>query len=281
MKFNITKFKWLQLGNNQEIKLEYNYMSDNYNFPITPADEVRDLGVIMNEFCDYQSHINYICKKVRKRIGYILRTFINREPHFLKFIWRTYIGPIIDYCSQLYAPVNGTQLLKLENLLKSYTKRAEGLSNMHYWDRLKAMKMTSIGRRFERYKILYSWKVITGKTDNCGLNFTYNQNIGHTIETCNVQKFAQTKRTQSFQYVGPRLFNTLPRYLRDKLDVSLDTWKSELDNLLERIPDNPHTPDTIPGLCDHYTAGPTNSLIYWLPFLGLNDRRSTQTVSKS
>ena len=81
--------------------------------------------------------------------------------------------------------------------------------------------------------------------------------------------------------MGPRLFNTLLRYLRDKLDISLDTWKSELDNLLERIPDNPHTPDTIPGLCDHYTAGPTNSLIYWLPFLGLNDRRSTQTVSKS
>ena len=78
--------------------------------------------------------------------------------------------------------------------------------------------------------------------------------------------------------MGPRLYNTLPRYLRDKLEVTMEVWKTELDNLLEIVPDNPHTPDSIPGLCDQFTAGPTNSLIYWLPYLGFNDRRSNRTI---
>ena len=48
--FNISKFKWLQLGKNSNLKNYYCYMSEYREFPIIPADEVRDLGVMMSQY---------------------------------------------------------------------------------------------------------------------------------------------------------------------------------------------------------------------------------------
>ena len=63
MLFNISKFRWLQLGKNSDLKNDYCYMSEHRDFPIVPSDEVRDLGIIMSQFGDYNAHIDYICKK--------------------------------------------------------------------------------------------------------------------------------------------------------------------------------------------------------------------------
>ena len=107
--------------------------------PIVPDEEVRDLGVMMNNKGNYSNHINYLCKKVKKQIGWILRSFKSRSVQFLRFVWRTYIGPILDYSSQLYSPNSGGSLMKLENLLKSFTLKAEGIGHLPYWDRLSIM----------------------------------------------------------------------------------------------------------------------------------------------
>ena len=178
----------------------------------------------------------------------------------------------------MYSPSKGHLLMKLENLLKSYTMYAEGIKHLNYWSRLKAMGLLSIGRRIERYRIIFSYKVITGKVDNCGLSYRYTDTAGTVINTINTKKHCVQLRENSFHYIGPRLYNCLPRKIRDMTSTSLDDWKYELDKLLEKVPDTPHTSDTVPGLCDTITAKPTNSLLYWLPHLGLNDRRGKSIV---
>ena len=99
-------------------------MSYDCNYPIVPDCEVRDLGVLMNNNGDYNTHVTHICNKANKRAGWILRTFFNRSPDFMRFVWKTYISPIVDYCSQMYAPVKGSQLQKLENILRTFTKKS-------------------------------------------------------------------------------------------------------------------------------------------------------------
>ncbi len=44
---------------------------------------------------------------------------------------------------------------------------------------------------------------------------------------------------QSFCIEGPKLFNSLPKYLRDLKGVSLDKFKKGLDSFLSQIPDEP------------------------------------------
>ena len=132
MKFNASKFKWLQVGKDSNIKNEYIYMSVDCEEPIVPDENVRDLGVIINHNGNYNDHINHIVKKVKQRIGWIMRSFNCRSIEFMRFVWRTYIIPIIDYSSQLYSPIKGGNLLKLENLLKSFTTKVDGISHLHY-----------------------------------------------------------------------------------------------------------------------------------------------------
>ena len=139
---------------------------------ILPDDEVRDLGVMMNNKGDYSTHINFVYKKVKSRMAWILRSFNNRNIDFMKFVWKTYLLPIIDYCSQLYSPSAGSGLLKLENLQKAFTLKVSGLGHLSYWQRLERMKLFSINRRFERYKMIYVHnKILNDKVYNCGLNW--------------------------------------------------------------------------------------------------------------
>ena len=224
----------------------------------------------------YSDHIDFVCKKVKKRIGWFLRTFRRRDIEFMKFIWKVYMLPVIDYCSQLWAPHSGPQLLKLENLQRNFTARISGLKSLKYWERLDKLKIYSIIRRIERYKILYTRKIIKGETSNCGFSWQISETKGAMCIVPAAKKSVPEKlktiRYNSFQIQGPVLFNTLSRELRDNMDISTSDWKYYLDTYLEGVPDQPVTPTIIPGTCNMYTAEPSNSLIDWTAVLG-TDRR--------
>ena len=68
-------------------------------------------------------------------------------------------------------------------------------------------------------------------------------------------------RDQSFQVNGPRLFNCLPKNLRDVKKVTVDKFKEKLDNFLALMPDQPKIGDLIPSTCNQLTARPSNSLL--------------------
>ena len=150
--------------------------------------------------------------------------------------------------------------------------KADGLRNLPYWERLERMKITSVGRRFERYKLIYAYKVINGYVDNCGLSSSYSDTSGKLIKPTNTSKFSHGLREQSFHYIAPHIFNALPRYLRDSVDTPAN-WKTQLDSFLNMTPDLPVTSEAAPGLCDPVTATASNSVLHWIPHLHLDDRR--------
>ena len=163
----------------------------------------------------FKDHINSIHSKATKRINWILRSFNNRTHQFMRFVWRTYILPIIDYSSQLWAPQEGVLLTKLEDLQKSFTKRVEGLRNKDYWERLKILKLQSIHRRIERYKLCYTWKIIQGIVPNCGMKWDSNPRRGRRVVIPKYGQYAKKMRENSFILSAGKLFNSLPRELRD------------------------------------------------------------------
>ena len=65
--------------------------------------------------------------------------------------------------------MGGPELDKVEKLLYDYTKLCPGIRDLKYTERLKAMKLTSIQRRFDRYRCLYVRKCLIGLVPNCGI----------------------------------------------------------------------------------------------------------------
>ena len=98
--------------------------------------------------------------------------------------------------------------------------------------------------------------------------------MGHTIKTrkhprhgtqCVIQYPTNRNPAQSLQdnaitVFEPRLYNALPKYLRDIESVKTEKFKFELDKFLELIPDQPKMPNYV-------TASRSNSILDQLTHL--------------
>ena len=262
MLLNGTKFEILRYGQNKDLKNGTMYFTPGMDEVIEEKESLRDLGVMMTNSASFNNHINLVCKKVIQKSGWIFRTFKSRDTFFLKYMWKSLIQPHVDYCSQLYMPTNPGEMEKIGNLFRNFSKKIPALKGMDYWTRLKHLRMYSQQRRLERYRILYVWKIHRRIVPNCGLEFTSEETRrGAEVLIPNL-KGTSKGRDQSFQVHGGKLFNSLPKYLRNMAGKNLDDFKEKLDNYLQSIPDEPKVDGYIPSACEDLTAKPSNSILF-------------------
>ena len=109
---------------------------------------------------------------------------------------------------------------------------------------------------------------------NCNLEWSSSLKAGTIFLEPPFKKYEKLQRLNSFHYNSTRLFNSLPRSLRDKTDASKDEWKSLLDGHLALIPDNPAIDGLVPEPCDRLLSSACNSILSWSRLLNLSDRRT-------
>ena len=263
MLFNSNKFEMLRYGRQEDLKESTNYLTPDCEDLIEVKESLRDLGVIMNDKGTFTNHIKQVCAKVTQKSSWVLRTFQSRDLHFMKFMWKTLIQGHIDYCSQLYLPTQSGDIQQIENLQKCFTKKIPSIRHLNYWDRLRVLKMNSQQRRLERYRIIYTWKILEGLAPNCGLEVTNTDRRGREVRIPPLKgnQSVRTLREQSFQVNGPKLFNSVPIKIRNITKVPVDKFKEQLDKFLELIPDEPNVDGLTPSTCNQYTAAPSNSIM--------------------
>ena len=150
----------------------------------------------------------------------------------------------------------------IEGVLRHFTKQVPALRNKNYWERLQHMKMNSEQRQMDIYRILYVWKVFQGLVPNPGIQeLQYNDYKGRL---CAVPFTRNKKRLESFHVFGRKLFNILPRELRD-MKCSSEDFKTSLDAFLACVPDEPPCPGLVPGATDMIQSKPSNSLLHQVP----------------
>ena len=71
----------------------------------------------------------------------------------------------------------------------------------------------------------------------------------------------QNLRRQIFQVAGPRLWNCLPKIVRNFQGNQYE-FKEKLDQFLTKVPDEPKSEGLIPGAIDVLNGKQTNILIY-------------------
>ena len=144
----------------------------------------------------------------------------------------------------------------VENILRSFTRRIQGLENLNYWERLKELNLYSLERRRERYCIIYIWKIL----NNLAPNFSDPLEIELTLGSdrrglkCKIPGIVsgaarswKTIRENTLRIKGSKLFNKLPADLRELgIGEGLDEpkrvikFKGMLDKFLQTIPDQPY-----------------------------------------
>ena len=75
MVYNATKFQVIRYGNNKELKEDTNYFTEDTGELIERFETLRDLGEILSDEATFSAHIQHVEQKVRRKIGWVLRTF--------------------------------------------------------------------------------------------------------------------------------------------------------------------------------------------------------------
>ena len=242
MKFNDDKFEHLSHGRNfKSLKMipKGEFVTDEDDI-IKNKSSVRDLGIEISQESNFNVHIAQVCRRAREKSNWIFQNFYARDPEFMGFMWKTFVQPVLDYGSQLWAPSDQSNLRSIESIFKNYSARAEQKlpesSKSDFWTRLKNFKIKSQQRRQERFRIITVWKILEGINPNCGLVWSSSERGGRQCTLPSINKKTslkvQTLRANSFQVKAANLFNALPLVLRELTNCSLNKFKNQLDIFL-------------------------------------------------
>ena len=248
MEFNSLKFEAMRYGLDAVLKLCTSYVSDGGTI-IEQKDHIRDLGVTMSSDCSFKKHIDNVIEAATKLSAWILRTFRSREPEVMLTLWRTLVLPKFDYCSQLWCPLKTGDIQRLEAVQKSFLRKIKGSLNLNYWECLTKYNLYSLQRRRERYRIIYTWKILENlvpNTGNIGLQPHVTLRSGRCCRGQSVKPGVptalQSHRAATLGVHGAQLFNCLPRVVRDMTNCRVEDFKKALDKVLRKVPDEPLLP---------------------------------------
>ena len=117
------------------------------------------------------------------------------------------------------------------------------MGDLDYCERLKALGMYSQERRRERYAVIFIWKISEGLISGYDMSFQQSARRGRLAVVppfaANSSAPVRNAREASLRVKGARLFNLLPKEIRDMQSVTVDSFKTALDSWLSGIPDEP------------------------------------------
>ena len=147
MSYNGSKFQLIRLGRNEDLKQDTSLFSEKMKEVILPADWVHDLGVAIEADATFSTQRSQALIKARRKAGWVMRTFYTRDRKTMITLWKSLIQPHLDYCGQLWQPANLTgEIQDLEQVLRSFSRRVQGMRNLSYWERLRDLRLLSIQR---------------------------------------------------------------------------------------------------------------------------------------
>ena len=154
---------------------------------------------------------------------WVLRVFQSRKRSLMLTFLKSLVIPILEYYCQLWNPWKAKEILAIEAIQRTFTYKITEVQHLNYWERLHELKLYSLQRRRvvlyniyladnTAYGAKYWWhngpqnkNQKTSKTWNtqCGIKYPTNRNPAHSLQENAITVF------------GPRLYNWLPKYLRD------------------------------------------------------------------
>jgi hypothetical protein len=214
LKISISKCCIMDLSRNRNIVS--NYSNSLLDANLDCVDKYRDLGVIIDNRLTFKPHILEIVSKAKQRISLIFRTFLTRDSIFLVKSFKSFILPIVDYCSQIWTPYLIHDILLIESIQRGFTKRIPALSGLSYSERLKQLDLQTLERRRLNFALVLCFKIVhsyvNGQLEDYGLVLSKRPSRGHSLKLTynnpktNVQKhFFSCRVCDPWNFLGDDL----------------------------------------------------------------------------
>ncbi len=125
----------------------------------------NDLGVKIDQGLTFKHHISDITSKAQ-RLNYLIHNgFYTNSWEFKMRLYKLFILPIVDYNSTIWSPSTVSDINRVENIQRKFTKRLVGLHNFPYNIRLQLLNLITLEERRIRRDLLILYKQLHGITD--------------------------------------------------------------------------------------------------------------------
>ena len=137
---------------------------------IVATSKEKDLGIVFSNNLKFGDHISQATLKANVMIGKLKRTFKTWNVKTFKILYSSYVRPHLEYAAPAWSPYNKKDIKALEKVQRRATKLVPCLSNLSYYERLKALNLTTLEARrlrgdliqyfkFERGLNFISWEI--------------------------------------------------------------------------------------------------------------------------
>ena len=243
------KFEYLNHSTGQcKLLKELPFTSELYQYTtpsgivISPTNSVRDLGVKITPELSWSPYIDDMVSSANRMSSWILSVFSSRDKTSMLTLYKSLVRSRLEFSCPLWTPNKMEDIIKLEQVQRNLTSKIAGYSDLHYWDRLTALKLMSLQRRRERYCILHLHKVLHNTvTSDLGITTYYSERRGLLVNIPSILKGTKSKHQSlydsSFTVLAPRLWNSLPKFIRG--EDRFESFKSKLTSYMLSLPDQP------------------------------------------
>jgi Reverse transcriptase (RNA-dependent DNA polymerase) len=230
---NVKKTSYMLFGNSKKLISDNDFCIAIDGVPILRVNEVKFLGVMLDDKLSWKSHINLIASKLARSIGVIYRARSVLNISLLRLLYSTMIHPHLNYCIVLWGGAAVTVIDKVVKLQKRAIRLiCNAAYRAHTSPLFRLCNILKVNDLYNKELCLLMFKALHNTLPtSCAANFKrlpvrlYNTRLNSDF----VQEFARTKaRINSVQIAGPRAWNSLPVSLRST--DSIANFKSKLQN---------------------------------------------------
>ena len=142
---------WTTVGSLQHYHLD--------NSDLSLANNHRDLGILVDNTLKFHAHIRTTVHKAAGLANNLLKSTLCRSSDFMLAILKSHIRPILEFGSTVWNTGYLGDLRLLETVQRRWIKHIDGLADLPYADRLKALNLYSVQGRLLRADLIKCWKI--------------------------------------------------------------------------------------------------------------------------
>lgn len=133
---NVSKSRYLHIGNDLRTNV---YHLGGTLLELTAQE--KDLGVIVSSTMKTAAHTDMICSSAKRLLGAIKRSFCKLTPKAFNVLYSAHIRSRLEYAGTATFPCTIGEMEKIERIQRTATSMVDGISELVYEDRLKALNL--------------------------------------------------------------------------------------------------------------------------------------------
>ena len=230
LKLNVNKTKCMLITTSKVVKnriLSENPVQDIMvdGTSIEFVNEFKYVGIVIDEHLSLKNNVNYVIKKMSKKIGFLARASKFLSYHTRLLIFKCIILPHLDYCSTMLWGVDNVSLDALQRL------QSKGLKIVLKCDRftptkevLERVNMLSVKQRITLNVLVFVHKLEQGILPEylCKMIHHNKSNCRPNLRNNNHLSIARRKTVRSMHsifYSGLRLYNEVEPDIKNTKDT--------------------------------------------------------------